>query len=93
MTFTVLDPKDPDASVFYEWDFSRFLGSGETIASYTFPDFPAALTNVGDSETAGVVRMQIAGGVLDESYNLTCRITTNAGQIEDSTINLPIEST
>lgn len=93
MTFTVLDPKDPDAKVNYDWDFSRWLGTGETISSYSFPDFPAALTNEGDSETSGVVTMLISGGVVNTSYDLTCRITTNAGQIEDKTFTLPVQET
>jgi len=93
MTFPTLDPKDPDAEVYYEWDFSNWLAAGETISSYSFPDFPAALTNEGDSETGGIVQMKISGGVDGESYDLTCRIVTNTPQTEDRTFTLPVQET
>jgi hypothetical protein len=93
MTFPALDPKDPDAEVFYEWDFTNWLGVGETISSYTFPGFPAALTNESDSEASGVVQMKISGGADGTSHDLTCRIVTSAGQTEDRTFNLPITET
>ena len=91
--FTALDPKDPDAEVFYEWDFALWLAAGETIASYSFPGFPAALTNISDSEASGVVTMKIGGGVAGTDHDLTCRIVTSANQTEDRTFNLPIAET
>lgn len=91
--FTELDAKDPDAEVFYSWDFTNWLGVGETISGYSFPGFPAGVTNLSDSESGGVVQMKIGGGTAGESYDLTCRIVTSAGQTEDKTFTLPITET
>jgi len=93
MTFTELDPKDPDSEVFYSWDFALWLGEGETISNYTFPDFPAELTNISDAEALGVVTMKIGDGVAGTSYDCTCRIVTSAGQTEDKTFTLPVLET
>ena len=93
MTFTVLDAKDPDSEVFYSWDFALWLGDGETISSYTFPGFPAGLTNISDSEAAGIVTMKIGGGVAGTNYDCTCRIVTSSAQTEDKTFTLPVVET
>lgn len=93
MTFTAFDPKDPDATKAYTWDFSKWLDTGETIASFDFPDFPAALTKVSDSNTSTDVTALISGGLEDASYNITCRIVTTGGQTEDLTATLPVSST
>ena len=90
MAFTNFDPKDPDATNAFKFDFSRWLGTGETISSYSFPDFPSGLTKVSDSNTTSVVTVFISGGTAGQSYDVTCRINTTASQIEDLTGTIPV---
>lgn len=90
MAYPSFSDKDPDAARLYSWDFSDWLDTGETINSYSFPDFPAGITQVSDSNTDTVVTVKISGGTAGESYNITCRIVTNAGQTDDRTITLTI---
>lgn len=91
--FTKFDPKDPDAVKNYTWDFSQWLATGETISSYSFPGFPAGITKDTDSNTAVAVTATISAGTAGEDYDITCRISTNAGQTEDLTATLPVRTT
>ena len=89
--FANFDPKDPDATRFYTWDFSDWLDTGESISSYTFPSFPAGLTQVSDSNDTTSVTVKISGGTAGESYDIICRVVTDAGQTDDKTLTLPAE--
>ena len=90
MTFAEFSPKDPDAARLYTWDFEDWLSAGESISSYSFPDFPTGLTQVSDSNDADSVTVKISGGTAGESYDITCRIITDAGQTDDRTLTLPV---
>lgn len=91
MTFSSFDPKDPDDIDNFTWGFSRELETGETINTYSFPDFPSGLTLVSASNTDSTVTALISGGAaVDVSYDVTCRIVTNAARQLDFTLTIPI---
>ena len=90
MTGAAFDTKDPDDVINYTWDFSKFLATGESISSYSFPDFPAGLTLVTDSNTATSVTGRISGGTDGTTYTITCRAITDAGQTKDVAVQLPV---
>ena len=93
MTFPSFDTKDPDDVLSYSWDFSDFLATAETISTIAFPDFPAGLTLDSSSNTSTVATAVISGGTAGTSYDVTCRITTSAGQTKDVTLTIPVAET
>ncbi len=90
MTAAAFSTKDPDDILNYTWDFSDWLGTGESISSYSFPDFPSGLTLVTDCNTSSAVTARISGGTAGTTYSITCRVVTDAGQTKDVTISLPV---
>lgn len=74
--------KDSAAVLDYQWDWSDWLASGETIvsASVTTPD---GITE--DSEVTGstAVTVWLSGGTVGVTYVLQCTITTSAGRTDN----------
>lgn len=93
MSFTSFDNKDPDNTKKYTWDFSDWVETGESVTSHSFPDFPSGLTLVSDSLANNKVTAAISGGTIGESYDITCRAVTDAGQTYDLTATLPVAKT
>jgi len=82
--------KDPDAVLDYQWDWSAWLASGETItAAEIIAD--TGITVVDDSKTDTTVTARLSGGTLDELYKVTCRITTNQSRVDDRTITIRVK--
>ena len=81
--------KDPDATRDYVWDFAPFLAAGDTIASHVMVVDPG-ITLGTNSHTPSTVTARISGGTAGLNYNVTARVTTTAGQIDDRTIVLQI---
>lgn len=73
--------KDPNASIFYGMDWTRWLASGVTIATSTWSvtDGDAALTLDHDSIVLGATATQVrlTGGTAERVYTVTNRITTD----------------
>lgn len=82
--------KDPDATLDYPFDWSKWLAVvGDTIASVTWL-LDASLTKVSSSFTAVTATVFISGGVIGTLCPVTCRIVTAGGRTEDRTIMLRI---
>ncbi len=79
--------KDPDAVLDYQWDWSSWLPTGDTIASATVTA-ETGLTVGSYSNTATAVTAWLSGGIVGESYNVTCRVVTANGRTDDRTITL-----
>lgn len=73
----LLDPKDPEETVFYTFDFSGLLATSESIASYVL-ETPAELTATGDSNDGKTVTVYYSGGLEGSTYRPRCRITTDS---------------
>jgi len=97
-------PKDPDETLDYSVDWSRFLGS-DTISSVVWkiedtdgtdntvsaPETVNGLTINAASNTNTVATAQIADGTLNTTYNVICQITFGASNlVATRTIRLPI---
>jgi hypothetical protein len=89
------DDKDPDDIDAFSLDWSTRLAS-ETIASSLWVIDPAdgatPLTNESQSNTTAITTIWLSGGVEDESYALTNRITTTAGRTLDQTVRLKVKT-
>ncbi len=83
-------PKDPDAVLDFEVDWSSWLESGETISSSTWV-VPAGITEVNDathptSNTSTSATIWLSGGAGGTLYQVTNRITTSSNRTDDRSI-------
>jgi hypothetical protein len=92
------EPKDPtdDADYWYDWgsdvipELSRFLGPTVTITSHEIDPLTGTLDLVDSSHTTKVVRVRFSGGTAGVNYPVTCRITTNTGEVFEVTATLKV---
>jgi len=81
--------KDPQAVLDFNWDWSVWLGEGETITDKTVtPD--VGLTVNSSSINGGIVAAWLAGGEIGTSYSVACTITTSAGRTETRRIQISV---
>lgn len=82
--------KDPNATLDYTFDWSAWLTPiADTIASVAWV-LTSGITKVSESHTTTTATAFVSGGVLDATEELTCRITTAGGRVDDRTIFLDI---
>lgn len=82
---------DVDDVLDYEWDFTAFLASGETIATAVITasaDLTLNPSPHGTSHTSTTVTAWVTGGVPWTIYSLGCHITTSAGRERDQELRL-----
>ena len=92
MSLTLQNPlKDPSAVLDYVFDWTEWLATGETIESYVIT-VDAGLTLNSDSESNGAVVAWISGGEAGKWYKVACKITTNAGRIDERTLHIRVEN-
>ncbi len=82
--------KDPGATLDYSFDWTDWLGTGETIASTSWT-VPAGLTKVSETNTAYTSTCRISGGVVSTNYTVTCQITTSTGEIDRRSLQLSVQ--
>ena len=88
MTFSAI--KDGDSLLDYLIDWTEFLES-DLIDSvlWIVPDGLASEAETHDSKTATI---WISGGVVGVCYDVTCRITTVGGRVDDRTIAVTVSN-
>lgn len=82
-------PKDPFDVKDYTLDFSNILAPGDTIAAVNFviaPGFELTVLSTNFTDTTATCWLQ--GGVLDQSYGVTCQITTADGRQQEYTFEI-----
>lgn len=86
------ETKDPDADLDWEFDWSDWMASGDSIVSSTMtidgPD--GALVKDSDSFAGTTATIWLSGGTLHQSYSVTNRITTAEGRSDDRTAEFTI---
>jgi hypothetical protein len=82
--------KDPSAVLDYQWDWSAWLGTGETIASHVVTA-ATGLTKASDSATTTTVTAWLSGGTAGTDYNVVCRIVTSASRTDERTIVIAVQ--
>jgi hypothetical protein len=96
--------KDPSANLFYLFDFAQrtnktgyaddYLQSNETITSAIInTDTDLQVSNIEIISNSTQVRFFVTGGIVDQQYNVTCRINTNQGQVDEFTKILLVKET
>ncbi|HHB12214.1 MAG TPA: hypothetical protein ENK62_03330 [Chromatiales bacterium] len=81
--------KDPDSTLDYVIDWSSWLGS-DTIASSSWT-VPAGLTMTSESNTTTTATVWLSGGSAGSSYQVTNRITTAAGRVDERSITIEVQ--
>jgi hypothetical protein len=82
--------KDPQAVLDFNWDWSAWLGEGETITDKSVtPD--AGLTVNSSNINGAVVAAWLAGGVAGTTYTVACTISTSAGRTETRRIQIVVQ--
>jgi len=83
--------KDPDSQKDYLWDWATWL-DGDTIASAAFT-VEAGLTKASETSTPTTATVWLTGGTIGVEYEVTCRVTTAAGRVDDRTAIIYVEHT
>jgi len=82
--------KDPDASLDYSWDWTAWLATGDSIATYTLT--LGGLTVGTSGNTGEIVTAILSGGTLGSTHAVKCRIVTANGLIDERTIYVQIRN-
>jgi hypothetical protein len=80
-------PKDPDAILDFEFDWSDWLQSGETIASYDIT-VETGIVNESDSEADGKVTVWLSGGMAGENYIVACEIDSSDSRTDERSMRI-----
>ncbi len=83
--------KDPDATLDYVWDWTAWLADAETISTVTWL-VPDGIDEDSTSNTDTTATIWLSGGTLGSAYEITCRITTNQGRIDDRSKRIIVKS-
>lgn len=73
---------DPDATLKFTKDWSRWLAEGETITAATVTVTTGA-TKQSESFDATSVTAKLTAGVLGSTVTITYHVTTSAGNVDD----------
>ena len=90
--------KDPEAQLFYTFDWSQWLQANDTIESveYTITarvNDPTPLLKVSSGVDAGLrTFVELSNGQLGKSYVVTAKIVTTDGLIDRRSFKLKVEN-
>lgn len=80
--------KDPDAVLDYVMDWTNWL-NGDIIISSSWT-LDAGITQAGTGMSGTQTVVWLSGGTVGTSYQITNRITTQAGRTEDRTFQVNV---
>lgn len=86
MAFYFDEPKDPDSTVDYTFDWSTWLPTGDTISDHTIT--PQSGITVDSSEainSSTMIQVWLSGGTAGNTYSINCEVTTADGRTEQIT--------
>lgn len=81
--------KDPQAVLDYTIDWSAWL-NGDTIVGSVWT-VETGITKTTDSFTSTVTTVWLSGGTVGKDYEITNRVTTATGRIDDRTFIIHVE--
>ena len=88
---TFPNPKDPDATLDYQFDWgSEWLGT-DTIATSTFSVSPNSITIETTTNTTTTATVWLSGGAAGTVYSIKNRVVTASGRVDERTIKLKIK--
>lgn len=90
--------KDPEAQLFYTFDWSEWLTGDDTIDSAEFDvsariNDPDPVTIESSGITAGTkTYVELAGGVVNKTYVVSTKVTTTTGLVDRRSFRVKIEN-
>lgn len=87
--------KDPDSRLDYTMDWTTWL-DGDSLSAVTWL-VPVGITEgtapYASTFTGTTATIWLIGGTVHTKYDITCRITTALGRIDDYTFTIAVEPT
>lgn len=83
--------KDPNAILDYVFDWSDWLDENETIDSHQILVERGSVAVDRNDRDGAQITAWISGGENGETARVVCRITTNAGRVDDRSLWLSVE--
>jgi len=90
MTYIAWFIKDPDSILNYTFDWDDVVEAGDSIVNSSW-DISTDLSITASSYDADTTTVFISGGVLNTRYDVTNRITTANGLVDDKTIQIEVK--
>ena len=84
--------KDPQASLFYGFDWSEWLSPNEVIISHVISVSGSELVISNDYHTTGSVIFLASGGEIGKRYQVVCSIETSASQVDERTMRIDVKN-
>lgn len=78
--------KDPSSIERHGMDWAVWLQDGDAITSVDVFADRAGIEIDQQALSAGLVSWRVSGGVLDEDYIVTCRVTTTSGLVDERSV-------
>jgi len=84
--------KAPNDILDFEWDWSIWLPTGDTISSVTWTVMSGLTleSSPAASHTTNTATVWLGGGTAGNTYTVTCQITTAAGRVGQNTQNVNV---
>lgn len=83
--------QDPDETLDYDIDASALVTDGDSIIATTCSESTETLSlSVYNGDTS-TPKVWVSGGVHGETYQVTCRLTTNNGRIKEHDFKVKIK--
>lgn len=89
--------KDPEAKLFYTFDWSQWLAQGDSIASaeYTVTarvNDPDPVVKVSEGIDGNKTYVELQGGQVNKSYVVSVKVTTADGLIDRRSFRVKVEN-
>ena len=85
--------KEPGDRLDYDFDFSRWLSPGDSIATVVVSvETTGSVVIDGYDKTASAVKVWVSGGVSGESAHIKVEITTVQTRVKDACLQLRVRS-
>ena len=89
--------KDPEAQLFYTFDWSEWLSQGDTIASAEYTvlarvNDPDPVIKISDGVQGNMTYVELAAGQVSKSYTVSVKVTTTDGLIDRRSFKVKIEN-
>lgn len=81
--------KDPGATLDWRWDFTDWLGAGDTVSTAVATPATGIAVDSYTADTTGV-NVVLSGGTAGTSYDVTVQVTTAAGLKDERTVTFEV---
>ena len=90
--------KQPDENLDYDFDWSAWMASGDTLQASTGTSVVSATTGITvgtktHNTSTSIVKQFLSGGTADADYEIECTVTTTQGRIGQREIILEVRET